>query len=251
MRDALNKDWTAMRLTTNYNTYQRSVNEVLEDCLNENSNVYDGVTAVKNGKVFLKEGNKRYWLKRAEIKGTDTLAIDGKNLYNENDTIESPRTAYISSGLSFPTLDDYAVLEIFDGDTPGNQQVEAYVASNDYTKSAYLKLTAVDAQIGRTGSSINLADSISINASGSQGTAGQLLTATGTGQAKWQTPSAGGVTSLNGLTSGTQTFATGTSGTDFNINSTTSTHTFNFPTASASNRGLLSTTPFHWLGKRQ
>jgi len=189
VRDALNKDWTAMRLTTNYNTYQRSVNEVLEDCLNENSNVYDGVTAVKNGKVFLKEGNKRYWLKRAEIKGTDTLAIDGKNLYNENDTIESPRTAYISSGLSFPTLDDYAVLEIFDGDTPGNQQVEAYVASNDYTKSAYLKLTAVDAQIGRTGSSINLADSISINASGSQGTAGQVFTATGTGKAKWQTPS--------------------------------------------------------------
>lgn len=196
VRDALNKDWTAMRLTTNYNTYQRSVNEVLEDCLNENSNVYDGVTAVKNGKVFLKEGNKRYWLKRAEIKGTDTLAIDGKNLYNENDTIESPRTAYISSGLSFPTLDDYAVLEIFDGDTPGNQQVEAYVASNDYTKSAYLKLTAVDAQIGRTGSSINLADSISINASGSTGTAGQVPTATGTGKLKWQTPADSGVTNV-------------------------------------------------------
>ena len=52
----------------------------------------------------------------------------------------------------------------------------------------------------------------------------------------------GGITSLNGLTAGTQTFAVGTSGTDVNISSATSTHTFNFPTASATNRGVLSTT---------
>jgi hypothetical protein len=49
-----------------------------------------------------------------------------------------------------------------------------------------------------------------------------------------------GITSLNGLTALTQTFATGTSGTDFGISSATSTHTFNLPTASASNRGALS-----------
>ena len=50
----------------------------------------------------------------------------------------------------------------------------------------------------------------------------------------------GGITSLNGLTASTQTFETGTTGADFNISSATSTHTFNFPTASATNRGLLS-----------
>jgi hypothetical protein len=52
----------------------------------------------------------------------------------------------------------------------------------------------------------------------------------------------GGVTSLNGLTTNTQYLAVGTSGTDFNINSLVDTHTFNLPTASATNRGALSTT---------
>jgi hypothetical protein len=51
-----------------------------------------------------------------------------------------------------------------------------------------------------------------------------------------------GIGSLNGLTAPTQYFATGTSGTDFAISSSTETHTFNLPTASGSNRGALSST---------
>lgn len=51
----------------------------------------------------------------------------------------------------------------------------------------------------------------------------------------------GGITTLNTLTAATQTFATGITGTDFNISSTGSTHTFNIPTATSSARGLLST----------
>ena len=51
-----------------------------------------------------------------------------------------------------------------------------------------------------------------------------------------------GLTALNGLTEQVQNFAVGTTGTDFAINSTGSTHTFNLPTASATNRGALSTT---------
>ena len=49
-----------------------------------------------------------------------------------------------------------------------------------------------------------------------------------------------GLTALNGLTAQVQYFQVGTSGTDFNIASATATHTFNLPTASAVNRGALS-----------
>lgn len=48
------------------------------------------------------------------------------------------------------------------------------------------------------------------------------------------------LTSLNGQTGQTQTFATGTSGTNFAISSTGNVHTFNLPTASATVTGKLS-----------
>jgi hypothetical protein len=48
------------------------------------------------------------------------------------------------------------------------------------------------------------------------------------------------VTSINGIASSAQTFESGASGTDFNISSLGSVHTFNLPTASATNRGALS-----------
>jgi hypothetical protein len=77
-----------------------------------------------------------------------------------------------------------------------------------------------------------------------KGTAGQCLQMDGSAvDIVWGSCAAGGsgITSLNGLTGSTQTFATGTSGTDFGISSTGTAHTFNIPDAGASARGLVTT----------
>jgi hypothetical protein len=60
-----------------------------------------------------------------------------------------------------------------------------------------------------------------------------------------------GITAINSLTGSAQTLSTGTSGTDFGITSSGSTHTFNIPTASSTNRGLLSTTDWNTFNSKQ
>ena len=68
--------------------------------------------------------------------------------------------------------------------------------------------------------------------------AGSVLTSDANGNATWGT---NGLYSLNGITSGTHSLTTGNSGTDFNISSSGSTHTFNLPDASATARGAVTT----------
>jgi len=60
-----------------------------------------------------------------------------------------------------------------------------------------------------------------------------------------------GLNALNGLTKQVQYFATGTTGTDFSINSVTDTHTFNLPTASSVNRGALSSADWITFNNKQ
>ncbi|MEI6400047.1 MAG: tail fiber domain-containing protein [bacterium] len=72
------------------------------------------------------------------------------------------------------------------------------------------------------------------------GNSGKYLTTDGT-TASWATLSGSGISSLNGLTGSTQTFASSTTGTDFSITSSGSVHTFNLPSASATARGLVTT----------
>jgi len=60
-----------------------------------------------------------------------------------------------------------------------------------------------------------------------------------------------GLTALNGLTSQVQYLNVGTSGTDFNISSSTDTHTFNLPTASGTNRGALSSTDWTTFNNKE
>jgi hypothetical protein len=59
-----------------------------------------------------------------------------------------------------------------------------------------------------------------------------------------------GLTALNGLQAQVQNFAVGTSGTDFAINSSGSTHTFNLPDASATVRGVVTTTTQTFAGDK-
>jgi len=60
-----------------------------------------------------------------------------------------------------------------------------------------------------------------------------------------------GITALNGLTDQVQNLSVGTSGTDFAISSISPTHTFNLPTASASNRGALSSADWTTFNGKQ
>jgi hypothetical protein len=60
-----------------------------------------------------------------------------------------------------------------------------------------------------------------------------------------------GITALNGLTTQVQNLTVGTSGTDFAISSISATHTFNLPTASATNRGALSSTDWTTFNNKQ
>lgn len=65
------------------------------------------------------------------------------------------------------------------------------------------------------------------------------------------TPLSTAILSLNSLTGTAQTLTVGTSGTDFAVSSSGTTHTFNLPTASATNRGALSTTDWSTFNGKQ
>ncbi|HTI07615.1 MAG TPA: hypothetical protein VL832_03630 [Puia sp.] len=128
------------------------------------------------------------------------------------------------------------------GNTASSQQLK--LGKNPYTvqKSAVLELNSDNQGLLL----VRLSDTIAINTLTPPD--GMVIFFTPTKQlmvrsnGSWQ-PLTGGtiINNLNGLTASAQTFATGTTGTDFNISSSGTIHTFNLPDASASARGLLTT----------
>lgn len=59
------------------------------------------------------------------------------------------------------------------------------------------------------------------------------------GDGTWATPSAAGITTINGQTGATQTFGISSAGTDFSISSTGNVHTFSVPYSSTTANGFL------------
>src|SRR5207253_5033188 len=60
-----------------------------------------------------------------------------------------------------------------------------------------------------------------------------------------------GITSINGLSTGTQSFVAGTAGNDFAISSAGSAHTFDLPSASATKRGALTSADWSTFNAKQ
>jgi hypothetical protein len=81
------------------------------------------------------------------------------------------------------------------------------------------------------------------------GSSGNVLTSNGSVWVSSAPTSA--ISSLNGETAASQTFATGTSGTDFAISSSSGVHTFDLPIASVTNTGKLSSTDWTTFNNKQ
>jgi hypothetical protein len=86
---------------------------------------------------------------------------------------------------------------------------------------------------------------------GNPSVSGYVLSSTTAGVRSWVAAGGSGITSINTLTGASQTIVAGTSGTDFAVSSTGTTHTLNLPTASAANRGALSSADWTTFNNKQ
>jgi len=146
----------------------------------------------------------------------NTYKINGTNVLTNNT---------LGTGVIFSSIQTAGII------TSGTWSATAITAY--YGGTGYQSYTVGDLLVGAGSTLYKL----------SVGTNNYVLTADNTapGGIKWTNVSGLAVTSLNGLTSSLQTFATGTSGSGFNISSSGSTHTFNIPIAGTGATGLVTT----------
>jgi|694.fasta_scaffold43888_7 hypothetical protein len=213
--------------------------------------------------------------------GTSQGTIGGTTYY------EMSKTADTGTGVDFPkTGDGFIVAFLTDANDPAqlnipagnwNYEIYASMSSNGGTPQMYAELYKYDGttftliatstnEIIYDGTALNLytfamavpATSLTLTdrlavklyATNSGGKTTTIHTQDGH-LCQIITTFSTGITALNGLTAQVQYFQTGTSGTDFNISSTTATHTFNLPTASATNRGALSSADWTTFNNKQ
>lgn len=167
------------------------------------------------------------------LKGTTDKSIVW---YDASDAWESSEHFNLASGKKFQ-IDDVDVLT---STTLGSGVTSSSLTSVGTISSGTWQGSAVGIAYGGTGETTAQA-AIDALTQSSAANNGQVLTRNSSGHAVWENPADSGISSLNGLTADTQTFAVGSSGSDFAIDSSGSTHTFNIPDAGSSARGLVTT----------
>ena len=139
-------------------------------------------------------------------------------------------------------------VQVLSSSTLGTGVTNSSLTSVGTLTSGVWAATAITAYYGGTGYNTYTKGDILVGAGSTfiklnVGADNYVLTAsssTATGLT-WSPTAATGLTTLSGLNVGLQYFATGTSGSGFNISSSGSTHTFNIPIAGSGSTGLIST----------